>query len=334
MKLPRIDGALMSFGSIAHFENNGNETACKPCAFYNHERKHCRNGVLCKFCHCNHARKQRIRLSKNKRNEAKALIETLRYLLDRHFPIPEIAKMLSDDGLVNQHAVLRFRNNEHHMNVLSLAMLHREGQQIHTSSNGQVILYGQTMESLTLSPVHGQMGSPLLSPQSHSLANPCWDVMDGLHQSGARSPTVGSPMSAPSPSIGVQFGSSFVPQGYASMNYNIGGASNMNYNSMTHQPNLLYPRISSGSRECISPASSIHPGVQNARALLSPIYHARSPDGTTVCSSPTGSFYQLKCAYPDSPQRNMQDAQNGILLPSGVLRWPQSGNGQMCEHGR
>jgi len=318
MKLPRIDGVLMSFGSIAHFENDGNEMTCKPCAFYNHERKHCRNGVLCKFCHCNHARKQRIRLSKNKRNEAKALIETLRYLLDRQFPIPEIAKMLSDDGLVNQHAILRFRNNEQHMNVLSLAMLHREGQHIHSSSNGQMLFYGQSMESLSLSPGHGPMPSPLLSPQNRCLASPCWDVMDGLHQGGQRTP-IGSPMSPPSSSIGVQF-APLVPQ------------HSFNYNSMGH-PTNMYPRISSGSRDCISPASSIHPGVQNARALLSPIYHACSPDGTTVCSSP-GSFYQLKCAYPDSPQRTIQEAPNGIVLPSGVLRWTPPANGQVCERGR
>eukprot|EP00922_Rhytidocystis_sp_ex-Travisia-forbesii_P023130 GHVS01033969.1.p1 GENE.GHVS01033969.1~~GHVS01033969.1.p1 ORF type:complete len:252 (+),score=55.14 GHVS01033969.1:251-1006(+) len=46
---------------------------CKPCVFFRNPAKGCKNGVRCLFCHFTHPLKKRMRWSKKKRSEAKAL---------------------------------------------------------------------------------------------------------------------------------------------------------------------------------------------------------------------------------------------------------------------
>lgn len=70
-KVPRDDeGNLTSIGSFPHAEG-----ACRPCVFANHERKACKNGIRCVFCHLPHAPKKRLRFCKKKRMEMKRQTE-------------------------------------------------------------------------------------------------------------------------------------------------------------------------------------------------------------------------------------------------------------------
>ena len=50
--IPSSEGGLLSVGSLLHQVEE-----CKPCLFFHHPLKECKNGTLCLFCHYEHPKK-------------------------------------------------------------------------------------------------------------------------------------------------------------------------------------------------------------------------------------------------------------------------------------
>jgi len=123
LRLPRGDGQLWSCGSVSHTDD---ERTCKPCAFFHNDKKQCRNGVLCQFCHAGHIRKQRIRLSKYKREEEKRLICRLRKALQMNASFEEIVMTFTNDSLINQHSISRIHASEPELRLLEAAVAARK----------------------------------------------------------------------------------------------------------------------------------------------------------------------------------------------------------------
>jgi len=84
-RVPRDEeGELTSVGSILHARGT-----CKPCVFAHSERKACKSGASCTFCHFEHAPKRRLRVCKKKREELKRFTEEQRQQEEQPQPLPQ-----------------------------------------------------------------------------------------------------------------------------------------------------------------------------------------------------------------------------------------------------